>query len=410
MAGSTGRARCGGGDPVSKLTQVMAAARRFAVWLLPAGRRDWVAAIWAEAHEVPPGLARLAWRAGGLWVLAREALRPRRLGRAALFAAAASVAVWVAWPRPGVGHVAEGRFNAIVPVLLLAVLPLLSLRLFGLAASRLTRAMRVLCCAAVLALVPAFTFLMVRNMLAPTRPAYLHIFCGLQDCAGVVPGRSSGGPTWLGEILVLLVTIGYVGVALFLTSRRAGLTRSTLAIAAGTGLLFGVVMFAVDPLGLSNRATNPWLPGSTADPLVVLAWILLFGGPAAAVALTGWRCRGPDGVRLPYTVRVGQGVAAGVLANGIAATFTAVLGTGAILLVLRFPSLMHWVNHGRHLTAVATYRYELNTENNAAGYALMLMSFPVIGLFVGYLAAVIANPAPLDARSPSPGLPMTSGE
>jgi len=52
---------------VSKLTQVMAAARRFAVWLLPAGRRDWLAALWAEAEEVPPGLTRLAWRAGGVW-------------------------------------------------------------------------------------------------------------------------------------------------------------------------------------------------------------------------------------------------------------------------------------------------------------------------------------------------------
>ena len=75
----TGRTRCGGGDPVSKLTQVMAAPRRFAVWLLPAGRRDWLAAVWAEAHEVPPGLTRLAWRAGGVWVLARGALMPRRL-------------------------------------------------------------------------------------------------------------------------------------------------------------------------------------------------------------------------------------------------------------------------------------------------------------------------------------------
>lgn len=90
--------------------------------------------------------------------------------------------------------------------------------------------------------------------------------------------------------------------------------------------------------------------------------------------------------------------------------FTTVIGTGATLLVLRFPWLMHWVNHGRHMTAIATYRYELNSANHAGGYALMLMSFPVIGLFVGYLAAVIANPAPLDARSPSPGLPMTSGE
>ncbi|MGH3149436.1 MAG: hypothetical protein ACRDOB_01720, partial [Streptosporangiaceae bacterium] len=68
---------------MSKLTQVAAAITRAVAWLLPARRRDWVAAIWAEAHEVPSGLARLAWRAGGALVIAREALMPRRLGRAA---------------------------------------------------------------------------------------------------------------------------------------------------------------------------------------------------------------------------------------------------------------------------------------------------------------------------------------
>jgi hypothetical protein len=389
---------------VGKATQVMAAGRRCAVWLLPAGRRDWAAAVWAEAHEVPPGLARLSWRAGGAWVLAREALLLRRLGRAVLFAAAACVAVWATWPRPWVGHVAEGRFNAIAPVLLVAGLPLLSRRLFGpVSPGRLARSLRVLCCAAVLALVAASTVLLVFSMLAPTKPAYLRIFCGGQGCAGVVPGRSSGGPTWQGEILVMLLVIGYVGVTLFLTSRRSQVTRSTLAIGVGTGLLFGVVMFAVDPLGLSNYATNPWLPGSTADPLVALAWFLLFGGPAAAAVLAGRRCRGPDGARPPYDVRVGQGIAAGVLANGLAAMFTSLLGTGTTLLMLKYPWLLHWFTHSRPLTAMATYRYELHTVNAAGAYGLMLMSFPVIGLFMGSLAAVIVNPAPSSSGSPGNG-------
>ena len=55
---------------MNRLNRMAAAARHGAVRLLPAGRRDWVAAVWAEAHEVPPGLA---WRAGGVWMLAREA-------------------------------------------------------------------------------------------------------------------------------------------------------------------------------------------------------------------------------------------------------------------------------------------------------------------------------------------------
>ena len=49
---------------------------------------------------------------GGVWVLAREALISRRPGRVALFAAAGAGAAWLAWPRPWVGHVAKGRFNA----------------------------------------------------------------------------------------------------------------------------------------------------------------------------------------------------------------------------------------------------------------------------------------------------------
>lgn len=60
-----------------------------------------------------------------------------------------------------------------------------------------------------------------------------------------------------GEMVLLLLTVGYAGVVLFLTSRRAWISRSTLAIGTGAGLLLGVVMYAVAPLGLSNYATNP---------------------------------------------------------------------------------------------------------------------------------------------------------
>jgi hypothetical protein len=113
---------------MNKLNEAAAAARRAAAWLLPAGRRDWVAAIWAEAHEVPPGLERLAWRAGGVWVIAREALMPRRIARAALFAVAAGAAAWAAWPQPAVGHATVSQFHVIATVLLLAGLPLLARR------------------------------------------------------------------------------------------------------------------------------------------------------------------------------------------------------------------------------------------------------------------------------------------
>jgi hypothetical protein len=89
---------------VSKLTQVTAAVRRGGAWLLPPGRRDWAAAVWAEARVVPPGLTRLTWRAGGVWMLAREPLRPGRLGRAALFAAAAAAGGNRPRPYPGLNR------------------------------------------------------------------------------------------------------------------------------------------------------------------------------------------------------------------------------------------------------------------------------------------------------------------
>jgi len=394
---------------VNRLNRAAAAARRAAAWLLPAGRREWIAAIWAEAHEVPPGLARLAWRAGGAWVLAREALMPRRLGRAALFAAAAGSAAWAAWPQPTVGHAAVSQFHVIATVLLLAGLPLLAWRFFGPATpSRAGRSLRFFSCAAILALMPAFAIVEAFANLTPKQPAYRRIFCiaqgwsSIQGC-GAVPGRSTGGPPWAGEIALLLMTIAYLGVILFLTSRRSQVTRGTLAIGTGTGLLFGVVMFAVAPLGLTNDATDPWLPGSTADPLVALAWILLFGGPAAAAVLAAWRGRGPGGAALPRNVRIGQGIAAGVLANGTAAMFTTALGTGTIALMLRSEWLLRWLNHGHQLTAIAAYRYETTASSGANVYLFMLIWFPVIGLLMSALGAA-CNPArPARAKGTDPG-------
>ena len=83
-----------------------------------------------------------------------------------------------------------------------------------------------------------------------------------------------------------------------------------------------------------------------------------------------------------------------MLANGTAALFTTVLGTGTTMLMLKSPWLLHWLNHGQHLTAVATYRYELHAGLGALSYVLMLISFPVIGLIMSALAAAITNPAP----------------
>jgi len=74
------------------LAGAAAAARRGMVRLVPAARRDWAEAVWAEAHEVPPGWRRLAWRAGGVLLIAKEAQMVRRIGTLLLFTSAAAAA------------------------------------------------------------------------------------------------------------------------------------------------------------------------------------------------------------------------------------------------------------------------------------------------------------------------------
>jgi hypothetical protein len=53
-------------------SRIAAAAGRGAMRLVPADRRDWAEAVWAEAREAPAGWPRLAWRAGGLGLIVKE--------------------------------------------------------------------------------------------------------------------------------------------------------------------------------------------------------------------------------------------------------------------------------------------------------------------------------------------------
>ncbi len=124
--GKLGRAAAAAGRGAARGTGRLVPGRLPAARLV-AGRRDWAEAAWAEAHEVPPGFPRLAWRAGAVWLIVREALT-YRTGRAVLFVAAATMAAWAAWPDSSAGHAAADQFGVIATVLLLAGLPLLARR------------------------------------------------------------------------------------------------------------------------------------------------------------------------------------------------------------------------------------------------------------------------------------------
>jgi len=256
---------------------VLAGLPRRLTRLMPAERRAWAEALWAEAGQVPAGLARLRWRAGGVRLVAREALLPRRIGRAILFAAAAAVAVWAAWPGPSASFATPGvRGYVITMVLLLAGLPLLARPFLGpVNGGRAARFLRAGTCAALLALIPAEAAVCQFAETPPRGGTDLRLY--------LLIAWKVGGKYPL-KILFLVLMALYVAAIFWMTSRRSRIAPATLAVGTGAGLALGLVMYAVAPLGLSKAATNPWLPGSDIDPLVLLAWLLLLFGPVRMLA------------------------------------------------------------------------------------------------------------------------------
>jgi hypothetical protein len=359
-------------------------ARRCAAWLVPAGRREWARALWAEADEAPPGWQRLTWRAGGLRLIAREPVTRRRARRMLLFAEAAALMARATWPGAAAGTVAAfARADVITTVLLLTVLPVVARRLFGpVQPSRLARFLRVSAYAAVLVLMPAKA---AAERFAYAVPHNIHdrrLFLAVHPDLGPRPKYGTL------EVVFLLVVAAYLTAIFWMTSRRSPVTPATMAIGTGGGVLFSAVMYSVTPLGLNKYATNPWLRGSAVDPLVALAWVLLFGVPVAVAILAGRRHPGPAGSGPHMKTKMSQGVVAGILASLSGALIVTVAGTGTIALMLHAAWLRTLFDHGQHLNAVVVYSHELDASSNAQGYLLMCLAFPVIGLFMGMMGAV----------------------
>ena len=166
-------------------------------------------------------------------------------------------------------------------VLLLAGLPLLARPFLGAAgSSRAARFLRVGTCAALLALVPAEATVYQFSETPPRGGTDLRLY--------LLIAWKVGGKEPL-KILFLVLMALYVAAIFWMTSRRSRIAPATLAAGSGMGIALGLVVYAVAPLGLSTAATNPWLPGSDIDPLVLLAWLLLLGGPVTAAIVADRR-------------------------------------------------------------------------------------------------------------------------
>jgi len=389
--------------------RLRAAIRRRLMRLVPAGRRDWVEAIWAETLEVPPGPCRVAWRAGAAWLFVRETVARRWIGSSALFAAGSALVAWAAWPGvPGGYAAAVDLADVITLLLVLAGLSLLAGRIFGpVGDGRIAKVLRVGAYAAILALIPAKNVVEQILDVQPRGGIELRLY-------RLISGPGFGND-WAGEALFLTVMALYAAAILWMTAQRSRVASATLAIGTGAGIAVGALVYAIVPLGVSNAATNPWLPGSDADPLVLSAWILLLFAPLAAGVVAYRRHAAAAGPRAPARTR--QIVAAGVLTNLISALFVIVTGTGTIAAMLKAAWLRNWIYRGHPLAGVSglrllvrgnpaalAYSHEITAAVDAPPFLIVCVTFPLIAFALTGLGALIARgnaaPGPAD---PPPG-------
>jgi hypothetical protein len=319
----------------------------------------------------------------------------RRIGGLLLFAVAAGTAVLVAWPgSPASVDTPVDRVYAIAMVLLLAGLPLLARWFLGPPDNRPARRLRVGCYAALLALIPATVAVDQFATTPPRGGADLRVYL-------LVAGRSSRTP-WGGGIVLLVIMALYVAAILWMTSRRSRVAPATLAVGTGAGLALGLVMYAVAPLGLSKDATNPWLPGSDIDPLMLLAWLLVLGAPVAAAVIADRHYTASSSSPPSVGARIRQVMAAGLLVSLTGALVVDVLGTGTTAVMLREAWLRNWLYHGQHLLygvqnlsadlrtmpAIA-YGHQLTGSVDASAFNFICVAFPLIALVLSAFAALI---------------------
>jgi hypothetical protein len=387
--------------------RALGVVRRCAMRMMPAARRDWVEAIWAEAAEVPPGPPRLAWRAGGAWLMARETLLRRRLGIAILFAAAAALAARAAWSgSPAYLAASHERAEVIVLVAALAGLPLLARWLFGpVSHSPTGRALRVSAYTAILAMIPAWHVLRQVRDTPPRGGLDLRLY--------YLIGHGDQG---IGILFVVVMSV-YAAAILWLTSQRSRIAPATSWVGCRAGIAAGLVVYTVAPLGLSKDATNPWLPGADIDPLMLLAWALMIFAPVRSAVLAHRRDTAADSAPGPARAHARQAVAAGVLTSLVSALVVAGLGTGTTVLMVRAGWLRQWLYHGQHqLYGIAglrslvqgnpqaiAYSHQLTGSQDASVFLVICVAFPLLALALTGLSFLDLGEPATRPDNPPPG-------
>lgn len=363
------------------LDRAITGLARCSVRVVPAERREWAEAVWAEAGEVPAH-ERVFWVAGGLWSLARDAGIVRRvaywLGAAALAVGAASVVllVWQGAPvapglrslslraitmgKPGVyidpSTSAEFRSLAITTVVELVALPWVARKrgAFGpVGDSWAARVVRVGGSAAICLLVLVLARLaqtlgedLVAGVLYPGSGSA--VLKGVSTTALtlvlVVAARlwlrgpkntETPEPVWallalgIGFATVIWFFFGgtwflitaYVAGILVVTARESRIAPATFAFGAGAGVAGGLLWYG------TARTGDPWL--------TVVVALVAVAAPAAAGAAAERRTPRQDDPAKQRGEGLRQGLVAGGLAGGTAALLITILTFGTMVVLHR---------------------------------------------------------------------------
>ncbi len=355
---------------MSELTRAMTAVLRRSAALVPAGRREWAEAAWAEVAEVPAGWQRLRWLAGGLRLTVREAARGRGLWYPLAFAAAAAGMAWSAWSGPpGDSAIEINRIDVIVMVVILAGLPWIIRRARGpVADARLARLVRTGGYVAVLALVLAKS--------------------AVERVADAPPNREGPAVAWTGEAVFLAVMASYAAVILVFTARRSPLLPAAGAIGTVTGVALGVLAYGLGPLGFPLRFTGSW-PARLYDAALAMGVLLALCAPVMAGRAAARRAARS----LPASTGARQGAIAGWCSGTAAALTVAVLSTATIAILPYDSALQRWATgHIGQWTPVVgqvtpilhpRLGYVAGNSAFAAGYLIVLLISPLAGCAFG---------------------------
>ena len=356
---------------MSELTRAMAAVLRRSAALVPADRREWAEAAWAEAAEVPAGWQRLRWLAGGVRLTVQQAARGRRIWYPLAFAAAAAGMAWSAWSGPpGDSAIEINRIDVIVIMVILAGLPWIIRRVRGpVADARLARLVRTGGYAAVLALVLAKSAV---------------------ERVADAPPNNGGGPAlaWTGEAVFLAVMASYAAVILVCTARRSPVLPATVAIGTVTGIAVGILAYVLGPLGFPLRFTGSW-PARLSDAALALGVLLALCAPVTAGRAAARRA----GRSRPADAGARQGAMAGLCSGTAAAMAVAVLSTATIAILPYDTGLRNWATGhiGQWTPAVGQVTpilhprlgYVAGNSAFAAGYLIVLLISPLAGCAFG---------------------------